>query len=212
MPPRLVFIGICKNASSSLWDMIHGKRGHHPTTFGQHDTLMQRQSEAQNATKVIIITRHPYSRWISMYTFLQYQPQWKGLHPDVILDRIRQAQIQKRLDPRGIGRTDLDIVFCPQWTWIGQSPEEAKQQLESKKLVVLDFHRLNEDLKTKVPELKTPMKHHNRTSELRRKTYRTLTPHQRQMVQQIWKEDFELFGWDKGWDPSRHDVPRRIFR
>lgn len=211
---NIVFVGICKNASSSLWSMIHGKAGKYPTAAGQHDTLMQRQSEAKQASKIIIVTRHPYSRWISMYTFLQYQKQWKGLHPDIILDRIRQAQIQKKLDPIGIARTNLDIIFCPQWTWIGKTPSEAKKKLEEKeKIVVLNFHQLKKDFEEKVPEMNGAIvEHQNRTSDQRRQTYLTLTPQQKRIVQQIWKEDFELFGWDKEWDPESGNNPQLIFR
>ena len=205
----LVFVGICKNASSSLWSMIHGRNGLYRTSAGQHDTMMTRKAEIDKAKKVLVVTRHPYARWISMYTFLQYQPKWKGIDPDVMLDRIRMAQIEGKLDPIGIGRTDLDIVFCPQWTWLGKTKEEAKMKLKQEKTIVLDCHHLQEELHIKVPELKENVRCENKTSEERRNTYTRMTTHQRQMVQIIWGEDFDLFGWDRLWFPEGGTTPLR---
>lgn len=205
----LVFIGICKNASSSLWSMIHGRNGIFKTSFGQHDTIMKRKAEIEKAKKVLVVTRHPYSRWMSMYTFLQYQPKWKGLDPDIVLDRIRIAQMEGKLDPVGIGRTNLDIVFCPQWTWLGKTPAEAKMTLKQNKTILLDCHRLQNDMRRKVPELKGNVRCENKTSQERRNTYNRMTTHQRQMVQAIWKEDFDLFGWDRSWFPESGTIPDR---
>lgn len=193
----IVFIGICKNASSSLWKLLHSKGdGLYSTPYAQHATVMDRKDEIEQASKIIIVTRDPYARWKSMYTFLQYQKQWKNVDPDLVLDRIRQAQLQNRLNPKSIGRTDLDIIFCPQWTWLGHTIQEAKERIRDPRLVILDFDHLSRDLQTNVSELKTlRVGHHNRTSDQFKSTYDTMTAHQRQMVRSIWKEDFELFGW-----------------
>jgi len=204
----LLFVGICKNASSSLWSCIHGKYGEYKTSHGQHDALYKRQDDIKRANKIICVTRHPYSRWISMYTYLQYQPKWRNMNVDHLLDRILMAKKSDKLDPIGIGRTDLDIVFCPQWTWLGKTVEDAKRVLSRNKMVILNFHQMDRDIRTKVPELKNKIKRHNVTSTERRNSYRQMTPHHKKMIQTIFKEDFELFGWDRSWNPNSNNVPK----
>lgn len=148
---------------------------------------------------------------MSMYTFLQYQPQWKNLCPDTVLDRIRKEQLAGNLDPVNIGRTRLDVVFCPQWTWLAKTPEEAKNILKSQNTVVMNFHDLATETARKLPGLKTRVKHENKTPVKRKKIYTRMTPQQKRMIQLIFADDFKLFGWNSAWDPQSNCVPAYRF-
>lgn len=188
----VVFVHVPKAAGTSVAVSLFGRRlGHHTLTSLLAEAVRR---ESTRLLRVAVV-RHPLTRFVSAHRFLSQGGGSDGTvnHLDRYADWMRTDIV--RFATEWLPKQDLAIcnpIFRPQTAYVSQAQLAARELDVLGRVESLDAFRA--ELEARGVRFRLPLEHRNASS--RGSTgERTLHPEVISAVSEIYRADFEVFGY-----------------
>lgn len=176
---NVLFVGIPKNASESICKTLCDSTG--VSRNHNHTPIIKFNYKKYYSFCVV---RNPYDRFLSAYTYLQYQPRWKK-SVDEILIMLEKAKIFNIFNIK----YNFDIVFAPQYLFIC---DEKNNILVNK---IMRYEKLDEEWNNFQQKYKVENIQKKNITPNKRKIVKKLSNDQKKRIYNLYKTDFVLFGY-----------------
>lgn len=200
---KIWFIGVPKTGTTSIHHTWRNKTDRDHDHYRVHDTLNSEDVELISSYYQFTIVRNPYDRMVSAC-----HQHMRDANGDDEKDPNKIIQYLKGMDNDALHR--FNEATTPQYLYLLDKPEEKGGQVAVKN--IWRFERLLEQYKlfayayNKTAQFQIPneMLHRNQSTE-RKKWYQVLNAESIALVNELYKKDFQLFGYDM-LDPAKYTI------
>jgi hypothetical protein len=192
---RLVYIGIAKNASASIFHRLQNATDQRFEHFDIFDILSSNDIKLLKSYYILSTVRNPYDRFYSAYLWIH-------------VNNLDQEVTEKEIE-RGINEY-VNRIYASSEKWYYDIPHLRPQHdyISFRDKIMVDrifrFEHLQDDWKKFVTEYNTYSEfklkeelHKQNESPKRLKDWRQMySPETKKKLHELYRTDFELFGYD----------------
>ena len=186
---QLIFVAIPKTATTSLASLLHTENcgSDHLSIFHIYDNFDHRVLDTY---KVITCVRNPYDRFISAYEHMKRNDNLGGDFS--ILEKIEDLKVRIANNPRKDGWDEHvdDLVWVPQSYWVSIRGNVIADH-------IFKFETLSEDIPKFFESYPTVDLSRFEPANVGGYDKYELSNDEKSAVYEMYKQDFELFGYSK---------------